>query len=207
MLRCACNSQSNLFVFSGSCSGLATFCLYGYLMQIILLFDIETKNYYLLFDIETKNKEMIRISTLIALGLVVGHLSVLCRGKLEARSESALVDIDPDVSEHLDDNTQDQEDVPASPGERVNDPYWRYRFRYRKYRRKCSKRYRYGRRCKPTRKPYPSHKPHPTSKPFSHTPSCDSSRPPSNPEWNNDWRGRMFFQCPAGKIRRHFFKP
>lgn len=141
---------------------------------------------------------MIRISTLIALGLVVGHLSVLCRGKLEARSESALVDIDPDVSEHLDDNTQDQEDVPASPGERVNDPYWRYRFRYRKYRRKCSKRYRYGRRCKPTRKPYPSHKPHPTSKPFSHTPSCDSSRPPSNPEWNNDWRGRMFFQCPAG---------
>ena len=189
MLRCACNFPRNLF-------------------RILRFVQGPHKIFSLrLFDIETKSKEMIRVSTLIALGLVVGHLRVLCRGKLESKSESALVDIDPDVSEHLDDNTQDEEDVPASPGERVNDPSWRYRFRYRKYRRRCSKRYRYGRRCKPNRKPYPSHKPHTTSKPSSHTPSCDSSIPPSNPEWNNDWRGRMFFQCPAGKIRRHFFKP
>lgn len=148
---------------------------------------------------------MIRISTLIALGFVVGHLSVFCRGKLESKSESVLVDIDPDVSESLDGKTQDGEDVPASPGERVNDPFRRYRSRRRKYRRRCSKRYRYGRRCKPTRMPYTSHKPYPTRKPSTQAPSCDSSRPPSNPGWNNDWRGRMFFQCPAGKIRRHFF--
>lgn len=142
---------------------------------------------------------MIRGSTLMTLGVVLGLACVFGQRRLEfekrEESQSVLVDIDPKVNVALDDKDQTEDNKEDNPAEHVSDPFWFWKSRKR--RRKCRKS-RYRRRPCPTRKPYPPHKPYPTHKPHTPTQACSTSRP-TGIQWDNVWRGKLFVECPRGK--------
>ena len=146
---------------------------------------------------------MIRGTTLIALFVALALACVFGQKGLESKkpqeSESVLVDIDPNLDEALDNKDHSHDNDDGSPAEHVRDPFWgwgrRKRRKYYPTRRPYTTRRPYH-----THKPYPTHKPYHTHKPYpTHKPACSTSRP-AGFQWNNVWQGKMFFECPRGKI-------
>lgn len=132
---------------------------------------------------------MIRGSTVLALGLVLGVTCALVGrqgSEKDQKSQSVLADIEPDINKALDNKDDTGANDHKESAEHVSDPIFGW---FRKGRKRRCRRYRYRRRPCATPRPRPTQKP---------TQACSSSKP-IDIQWDNDWQKRFVFQCPRGK--------